>query len=591
MNANMLYKTTEQPPVQPTDYRTTTEKAADVDGLRREVRSFFASSGITDTTDANDVAQKLPPEGLVFVIRYKDLIQSDIKGRGLPADVVYQFVERLYSKVKQTSGVEFGLQQATGENILLSVQQMSQNMATPDQVRELISVVRQIPRGRDSGDIEIALRDLQETVNQLPSRQDFETMQQMPEGARADIQRIVSEAVQDIPTNTQTQALILGLENALKDGDRERSAQMVARIQDIFHLGTEARDQLREIQQLLRAAPSPAAATMPSPGLSPVSMNDSSGFVSAPGSQAEMTPIQRPSKRSRPANSQPTSGKPEQAKFKPSSAAAPPAARNLDSEMSAAASSSNAPATTNESSSSSVATKTDWRQLSMPQRREFLNRYLDAGNTLSIRSSGDTYSAQRKVGADARSTKLDGLFNDYLRKSQGQGHGIRGRGLTRRIEHRVEGSYVKPKPYKQFGRFLINRDKLVDDVLMIKRPGGTSAIATEKISHELASVFRALLRDEQPNMDHLNDDDLLKLDSVLRHCRCVSLAVPTPKLKSNDQQQMDRFNILRGEILAGNDSKELVREFKLMLVRFMNAGRIPRRQAQEILTDIASMGL
>ena len=61
--------------------------------------------------------------------------------------------------------------------------------------------------------------------------------------------------------------------------------------------------------------------------------------------------------------------------------------------------------------------------------------------------------------------------------------------------------------------------------------------------------------------------------------------------KTKENREMDRFEILRGEIEAGNDNKTLIKEFKLMLVRFMNAGRIPRRQAQEILVDIAAMGL
>jgi hypothetical protein len=61
--------------------------------------------------------------------------------------------------------------------------------------------------------------------------------------------------------------------------------------------------------------------------------------------------------------------------------------------------------------------------------------------------------------------------------------------------------------------------------------------------------------------------------------------------KSEEDKEMDRFEILKGEIEAGNDNKTLIKEFKLMLVRFMNAGRIPRRQAQDILVDIASMGL
>ena len=114
---------------------------------------------------------------------------------------------------------------------------------------------------------------------------------------------------------------------------------------------------------------------------------------------------------------------------------------------------------------------------------------------------------------------------------------------------------------------------------------------TEKVSRELGDVLRALMRDETPKMDKLSDVDIHKLNDVVRHCRCAHITVPNPTSKTDEQKELDRFNILRGEIQAGNDNKELVKEFKLMLVRFMNSGRIPRRQAQEILIDIASMGL
>ena len=45
------------------------------------------------------------------------------------------------------------------------------------------------------------------------------------------------------------------------------------------------------------------------------------------------------------------------------------------------------------------------------------------------------------------------------------------------------------------------------------------------------------------------------------------------------------------EIGAGNDNKGMIREFKVMLMKFVNEGRVPRRQAHEILTDLAAQGL
>ena len=67
LNANLIYKNTEQTPSQPTDYRTATEKFADIDGMRREVRSFLAASKLVNSTNANIVAQELSPEALLFL--------------------------------------------------------------------------------------------------------------------------------------------------------------------------------------------------------------------------------------------------------------------------------------------------------------------------------------------------------------------------------------------------------------------------------------------------------------------------------------------------------------------------------------------
>jgi hypothetical protein len=52
----------------------------------------------------------------------------------------------------------------------------------------------------------------------------------------------------------------------------------------------------------------------------------------------------------------------------------------------------------------------------------------------------------------------------------------------------------------------------------------------------------------------------------------------------------ERFEILKGQILAGNDSKELVKEFKVAMLKFVKEGRIPKREANEILYELMALG-
>jgi hypothetical protein len=100
-----------------------------------------------------------------------------------------------------------------------------------------------------------------------------------------------------------------------------------------------------------------------------------------------------------------------------------------------------------------------------------------------------------------------------------------------------------------------------------------------------------MLGGQLPSFDDLNDlcaDDKNKLHHITKKCE-INVSVPTPN-KDKLQKEMNRFEILKGEILAGNDNKEMVKEFKVMLLIFMNENRIPRRQGQEILTDLVAMG-
>jgi hypothetical protein len=179
------------------------------------------------------------------------------------------------------------------------------------------------------------------------------------------------------------------------------------------------------------------------------------------------------------------------------------------------------------------------------------------------------------------------LYNGIASKSGKKG--IKGRGLK---------SYAvgipKASSYVPFGRYTINIHKLNDGILMMKTPkaGAIPNIPTTSISSSLSSIFKALLNKQMVEFEtisKLNDDDKRLLHKVANKSH-LQISVPCPD-KDKQQQEMDRFNILRGEIIAGNDNKGLIKEFKVMLMKFMNNGTIPRRQALDILTDITALGL
>jgi len=65
--------------------------------------------------------------------------------------------------------------------------------------------------------------------------------------------------------------------------------------------------------------------------------------------------------------------------------------------------------------------------------------------------------------------------------------------------------------------------------------------------------------------------------------------LPAPN-KTKEEEEFNRFQILKGQILAGNDSKELIKEFKVMLLKFIHNGKVPRGQGMEIVCDLMALG-
>ena len=179
-----------------------------------------------------------------------------------------------------------------------------------------------------------------------------------------------------------------------------------------------------------------------------------------------------------------------------------------------------------------------------------------------------------------------------------KGSGMKGRGIGKAIPkgsalHKVD-KYEKPKPYRQFGRHIIHRRKLDDGIMMIKYPSGAKHpdMPTQKIGEGLTRVLKEMADGRMPQYHHfegLGVKDKELLHNIVRHTQFQDLQVPPPDKEAMDKE-LDRFEILKGEIEAGNDNKELIKEFKVMLMKFMRQGRIPKAQVNEIMEHLLMMG-
>jgi hypothetical protein len=561
LNANLIFKQTGQTPSQPTDFRTTTEKSADTDGLRREVRSFIASAGFTNTTNANEVAQMLSPADLLFVVQYKLLISTDFKGRGVPAEVFIEYIRKLKRKTEQVQGVEFGLQQETGEAILMSNQQIANLLPDEATFRAInmgLASVRQAGNQNSQEIIRLLQRiefEMEQMREAIPTPADLAGMNQLPPNALAQIQQILNDALREVPTRAELSAELRDLFQALQAGDEVRTTQVLRSMRDSLDMNGATLAELAEIKVLIAQAI--------------VEMKTEKREVEgeAPPPLAEATAYQPPSGRK----------------------------KNKDAL---------------EERFDEILPLEDFTHSTHSAQKAYLLHQIDNGRLQGV-SKTKIRNSKQENDHDGSGKDIYPIFQDFLSQNQpasasagGEqkegGKGLKGCGLAKPKVVRnyakagkIEGEVVKPKPYAPFGRFVIHKPKLSQDILQIRRLSGnaTKEFPTQKISKGVSHILKSICGGVIPHIDHiagLGAKDQEHLHKILNFAHIDNVPVPTPK--TDDAKAIDRFDILKGEILAGNDNKTLVREFKVLLMKLVQSGRIPRREAHEVLTDLTALG-
>jgi len=203
-----------------------------------------------------------------------------------------------------------------------------------------------------------------------------------------------------------------------------------------------------------------------------------------------------------------------------------------------------------------------------------------------------------RINKDLNDGKQPINFKEYMDEMRAS----KGRGLSNK-KSKMKGGSVridtsagmvqeeKVPNYVPFGRYIINRSKLMDGIIMIKRPNGAfmGDLQSRRVSNNLKNVFEKIVGGNIPSykdFSKLDNDEIEYLHYVAKKTNLADkLQVPTPN-KDTEEKMISRYEVLRGQIVAGNDNKELIREFKKLLMDMADKKLLPRRQVSDILIDI-----
>jgi hypothetical protein len=186
----------------------------------------------------------------------------------------------------------------------------------------------------------------------------------------------------------------------------------------------------------------------------------------------------------------------------------------------------------------------------------------------------------------------------------GQGNGVRrrrgrpkGRGISVPFKDKVDFSQgIAPSPrWVKLGKHVVNTNKLNDNIMSIKTISGSNIAGypSYKMSPNLTKVIKHIVGGGLPSfedMSNLTPEERKYLYNVSKKSDIIDkINIPAP---SRDQQEKDnhQFEVMKGEIMSGNDSKELVKKFKVLILKMSKTGELPKSQVADLLTDLAELG-
>jgi hypothetical protein len=199
------------------------------------------------------------------------------------------------------------------------------------------------------------------------------------------------------------------------------------------------------------------------------------------------------------------------------------------------------------------------------------------------------YAAKRNDMAESQNQTneyMQDLFGYGLNRKRIDPRHVRfvGRGIALEAE---------PKKYYEFGKYMISIPHLGNNILKVKylqNGNEVPSFNSQKISDDLTDFIEDLVDTGKINERHLNKLEApeKRLFSKLINQSGLYGKFKIRVLKNpNDKAEEDRFELVKGEFIAGNDNPAIVKELKHLIIKFMTEGRIPKNQGHELLFQLS----
>jgi hypothetical protein len=228
--------------------------------------------------------------------------------------------------------------------------------------------------------------------------------------------------------------------------------------------------------------------------------------------------------------------------------------------------------------------------------------YVMSEEGIDTSSSSSSSSSSGSQSASAVSQKEGGIRMTVEEKpplSQVEGEEEVGSGLRRgkkplKVIKMGKGIAVEQQPkYKELGKYAIHWGQLVNnDILNVKYKslGGIPQFKPIAISDVFKDFLIDLMENGKANArtyDQVPTDERKLFERIATGAGIIHTLKLKKTITNQDAEDNKRFELLKGEYLAGNNSNAVMKELRRYVIKFMNEGKITKNTGLNFLMELA----
>jgi hypothetical protein len=158
------------------------------------------------------------------------------------------------------------------------------------------------------------------------------------------------------------------------------------------------------------------------------------------------------------------------------------------------------------------------------------------------------------------------------------------------------GYISEPNEYIPIGKYKAHKTKLMGGKLQIRSSNNHQIhnLKSQVITKNIRDILLKLNKNEPINfsdIDNLNTSEKDQLYTIGKQLHITQLFDIPSTLKSQEDKLKDEFLLLRGSLIAGNNNPELLRKFKIVLLKMKNNKLISLQEYNEVLNILLEMDI